>query len=352
MPNESYFPKGFLWGGATAANQIEGGWDQGGKGWSVADCLRFKPGVNIEDYHQSNYIDSKMVDEAKINLDSPFYAKRRAIDHFNRYKEDIALFAEMGFSVYRLSIAWSRIFPNGDDKEPNEEGLLFYDKLFDELAKYNIEPLVTLSHYEQPLNLSENYDSWYDAKLIDLFENYTKAVAVRYKEKVNYWLTFNEIDSIHRHPWASAGILRDRFKDKNIEEVLYQSMHHQFVASSRATKVIHGIIPDAKVGCMLTKRTLYPHTPKPEDVLQSIKDMRETYVFSDVQVFGEYPQYLLNQLESKGVYLKLKEQDLKDMKENPVDFVSFSYYSSSVSMANPENAETTNENTFVALVLH
>lgn len=349
MTNESYFPKGFLWGGATAANQIEGGWDQGGKGWSVADCLRFKPDVNIEDYHQSNYIDSKMVDEAKIDLDSPFYAKRRAIDHFNRYKEDIALFAEMGFSVYRLSIAWSRIFPNGDDKEPNEEGLLFYDKLFDELAKYNIEPLVTLSHYEQPLNLSGNYDSWYDPKLIDLFENYTKAVAVRYKEKVNYWLTFNEIDSIHRHPWTSAGILRDRFKDKNIEDVLYQSMHHQFVASSRATKVIHEIIPDANVGCMLTKRTLYPHTPKPEDVLQSIKDMRETYVFSDVQVFGEYPQYLLNQLESKGVYLKLKEQDLKDMKENPVDFVSFSYYSSSVSMANPENAEITNENTFIGI---
>lgn len=349
MSEKKVFPEKFLWGGATAANQVEGGWDQGGKGWSVADCLRFKPDVDVTDYHGSNYIDSAMVEEAKKNRDNPLYAKRRAIDHYNRYKEDIQLFAEMGFSVYRLSIAWSRIFPNGDDNEPNEEGLAFYDKIFDECAKYGIEPLVTLSHYEQPLNLSEKYDSWYDPQLIDFFARYTEVVANRYKGKVKYWLTFNEIDSIHRHPWTSAGLLKDRFEGENFKEVLYQSMHHQFVASAKATKIVHEAIPGAQVGCMLTKRTLYPYTPKPEDVLKAIKDMRDTYVFGDVQVFGEYPKYLLDSLKNKGVQLELKEEDLKIIKEHTVDFVSFSYYSSSTSMADPTHAEMTNENTFVGI---
>lgn len=346
MSIRNYFPETFLWGGATAANQIEGGWDKGNKGWSVADCIKFKPDVSINDYYKNNYIDNKMIKEAKEDLDSPLYAKRKAINHYEMYKEDIALFAEMGFSVYRLSIAWSRIFPNGDETKPNEEGLLFYDRIFDELAKYQIEPLVTLSHYEQPLHLSETYDSWYDPKLIDFFETYTRAVTQRYKHKVKYWLTFNEIDSIHRHPWTSAGLLKDNFPNKNFEEVLYQSMHHQFVASARATKVIHKIIPDAQVGCMLTKRTLYPYSSQPEDVLQTIKDLRKTYVFGDVQVFGVYPEYLIKELKKKGIKIKISNKDKEVMKNNPVDFISFSYYSSACSIANPNNEQIVNENTY------
>lgn len=349
MDKKWFFPKNFLWGGATAANQLEGGFDQGGKGWSIADTLKFKPEIDIQDYHGSNYMDNQMLKEAKTDLDNPLYAKRRGIDHFNRYKEDIALFAEMGFKVYRLSIAWSRIFPNGDEKKPNEEGLVFYDQILDELKKYGIEPLVTLSHYEQPLNLSESYDSWYSRELIQFFENFSEVVVKRYKNKVKYWLTFNEIDSIQRHPWTSAGLLEDKFKDKNFDEVIYQSMHHQFVASAKATRIIHENIPEAKVGCMLTKSTFYPATAKPDDVLQSIKDMRETYVFGDVQVFGEYPKYYMEDLVNQKISIDIKEDDLKVMKDNRVDFVSFSYYSSSVSMAQPEGAETTSANTFVGI---
>lgn len=349
MEKNCFFPKDFLWGGATSANQLEGGFNQGGKGWSIADTLKFKPNIDIQDYHGSNYMDSQMLEEAKKDIDNPLYAKRRGIDHFNKYKEDIALFADMGFKVYRLSIAWSRIFPNGDEKKPNEEGLVLYDQILDELKKYGIEPLVTLSHYEQPLNLSESYDSWYSRELIQFFEKFSEVVVKRYKNKVKYWLTFNEIDSIRRHPWTSAGLLEDKFKDKNFDDVIYQSMHHQFVASAKATRIIHENIPEAKVGCMLTKSTFYPASAKPDDVLQSIKDMRETYVFGDVQVFGEYPKYYMEDLVNQKISIDIKEEDLKIIKENLVDFVSFSYYSSSVSLAQPEGAETTSANTLVGI---
>lgn len=343
--NNNYFHKGFLIGGATAANQVEGGWNLGGKGMSVSDCLSYKPQNDILDYAKNNYIDSKMLEEAITDKNNPLYTKRRAVDHYHHYKEDIAMFAEMGFNVYRMSIAWSRIFPNGDEIEPNEEGLKFYDNIFDELNKYNIEPLVTLSHYEQPIGLSLDYDSWYDRKVITFFERYVKAVAERYKDKVKYWITFNEIDSIHRHPWRSAGLIEDRFPNKNFKEVLYQSMHHQFVASAKATKIIHETIPNAQVGCMISKRTLYPYTCKPEDVLYTMKKLRETYVFSDVQVFGEYPNYLFNDLENNSINMVVTEEDKKVLKDNTADFVSFSYYSSACGVAHPTNEQMTNENT-------
>lgn len=264
------FKKDFLWGGATAANQFEGGWNEGGKGLSVADVARFKPDVDVQDMQKQWEITSQDIEEAARTTDTTYYPKRHGADFYHHYKEDIALMAEMGFKVYRMSIAWSRIFPRGDELEPNEEGLRFYDAVFDELKKYGIEPLVTMSHYEPPLAFVTEYDGWYNRKSVEFFLRYVKTILTRYKDKVKYWLTFNEIDSVIRHPFMTGGLIPDHFPTPEaFEQAIYQAMHHQFVASALATKLCHEIIPGAKVGCMLTKLTYYPYTCKPEDVLKA-----------------------------------------------------------------------------------
>ncbi|MDI6154299.1 glycoside hydrolase family 1 protein [Clostridioides difficile] len=316
------FPEGFLWGGATAANQFEGGWNLGGKGWSVSDVAKAHFDADVKDYKSNNEITTKDIEEGLAHPeDEVNYPKRHGSDFYHHYKEDIALMAEMGFKTYRMSIAWSRIFPNGDDKEPNEEGLQFYDDVFDELISYGIEPLVTMSHYEPPLNIVLNYDGWYSRQVINMFVRYVETICERYKNKVKYWLTFNEVDSMIRHPYTTGGLVRDRFKDKNFEEVIFQAMHHQFVASALATKICHEIIPNSKVGCMLTKLTYYPYTCRPEDVLATQQKMRSIYAYSDTQVFGEYP----------------------------VDFISFSYYMSSCEAADTTGLDITPGNTLLAV---
>lgn len=316
------FPEGFLWGGATAANQFEGGWNLGGKGWSVSDVAKAHFDADVKDYKSNNEITTKDIEEGLAHPeDEVNYPKRHGSDFYHHYKEDIALMAEMGFKTYRMSIAWSRIFPNGDDKEPNEEGLQFYDDVFDELISYGIEPLVTMSHYEPPLNIVLNYDGWYSRQVINMFVRYVETICERYKNKVKYWLTFNEVDSMIRHPYTTGGLVRDRFKDKNFEEVIFQAMHHQFVASALATKICHEIIPNSKVGCMLTKLTYYPYTCRPEDVLATQRKMRSIYAYSDTQVFGEYP----------------------------VDFISFSYYMSSCEAADTTGLDITPGNTLLAV---
>lgn len=344
------FPEGFLWGGATAANQIEGGWNEGGKGWSVSDAARAKFGHDVQDYSKHNEISSKDIQIALENPDDIVnYPKRHGSDFYHRYKEDIALLAEMGFKVYRMSIAWSRIYPNGDDLEPNEEGLAFYDKVFDECLKYGIQPIVTMSHYEPPLNLVLNYQGWYSREVIGFFEKYVRTICKRYKDKVKYWLTFNEIDSIIRHPYTTGGLIADRFEGYNFEEVCYQAMHHQFVASALATKIAHEIIPDCKVGCMITKLSYYPMTCKPEDILESQHRMRNIYAYSDTQVFGEYPSYLLSYYRNNNINIKKEPEDDIIMKKYPVDFVSFSYYMSSCVAKDDSEYEKTAGNTVMGI---
>jgi len=343
------FPKDFLWGGATAANQFEGGWNAGGKGLSVSDVAKFKPTVDVENMAAHVAITSKDIEEAIASKDTSIYPKRNASDFYHHYKEDIKMLAEMGFKVYRLSIAWSRIFPKGDELEPNEEGLKFYDDVFDELKKHNIEPLVTMSHYEPPLHFVTEYDGWYSRQSIEFFSRYVEVICNRYKDKVKYWLTFNEIDSVVRHPFMTGGLIEDHFKKEEFEQALYQAMHHQFVASALATKICHEIIPDSKVGCMLTKLTYYPLTCKPEDVLKAQQDMRKTYAFSDTQVFGEYPAYLLSLYEKKGITINKEISDDEIMKSYPVDFVSFSYYSSSCSTMDTTNIQMAAGNTTTAI---
>ncbi len=343
------FPEGFLWGGATAANQYEGGWKEGGKGISVSDCARHHLDIDVTDYKAHNSITTKDIEEALKSTDDSLYPKRHGAEGYSHYKEDIALFAEMGFKVYRLSIAWSRIFPNGDDKEPNEAGLKYYDDVFDECLKYGIQPLVTMSHYEPPINLVLNYDGWYSREVVDMFVRYVETICERYKDKVKYWLTFNEVDSMIRHPYTTGGLVEDRFPNKNFQEVVFQAMHHQFVASALATKICHEKIPGSKVGCMLTKLTYYPYTCKPEDVLQAQQDMRSTYCYSDTQVFGEYPAYLLSKFKNEGIHIQMEANDLKIMKQYPVDFVSFSYYSSSCVAKDDQGLKKTAANTMTAI---
>ncbi|MBC2478575.1 glycoside hydrolase family 1 protein, partial [Clostridium beijerinckii] len=248
------------------------------------------------------------------------------IDFYHRYKEDIKLFAEMGFKTFRLSIAWSRIFPNGDDKEPNEKGLQFYDNVFDELAKYGIEPLVTISHYETPLALAKNYDGWANRKLVGFFENYVRTIFTRYKDKVKYWLTFNEINSAIHAPYMSAGIWTP--KEKLSKQDLYQAMHHELVASALAVKIGHEINPEFKIGCMILGVPNYPLSSMPSDVIKTMQQDRENLFFADIHVRGKYPRYMDKFFKENNIEVKMEPEE-EEILKNTVDFVSFSYYMSS-----------------------
>jgi 6-phospho-beta-glucosidase len=322
------FSKDFLWGGAIAANQAEGAWNVDGRGMSVADVASYRSDLSLDDYEGHLAISSEVVQKAMDDPTDKYYPKRRGIDFYHHYKEDLALFAEMGFKALRVSIAWSRIFPTGEEQEPNEKGLQFYDNLFKEMKKYNIEPIVTLSHYEMPLALSVKYNGWVERKVIDDFVRFSNVCFNRYKDYVTYWLTFNEIDSINRHPFTTAGIIPDKCPEGKEEEQVYQALHHQFVASALVTKDCHEIIPGSQVGCMLTKLTTYPNTCKPEDVEITLKKNLQNYFYADVQVFGEYPRLTLKKLELKGIHIQMEEGDLEILKENTVDYLSFSYYMS------------------------
>lgn len=324
----SYFPKDFLWGGAVAANQCEGAYLEGGRGLSVQDIL--PKGIAGE----RKGVITKEPTEDNLKLE--------AIDFYHTYKEDIKLFAEMGFKVFRTSIAWSRIFPEGDEKEPNEEGLAFYDKVFDECLKYNIQPLVTISHYETPLGLARKYDGWRSEKLIGFYTHYCKTIFERYKNKVKYWLTFNEINSLLHAPLSSGGILTPL--DQLTEQDLYQAVHHEMVASALATKLAHEIIPDVMVGCMILGVTIYPLSPNPDDVIKTMLHDRDTLLFADIHARGKYPRYILQYFEDKGIHIKMGKDDLKILEENTVDFISFSYYSSICDAKDPKGAKETGGN--------
>ena len=297
------FPEGFLWGGATAANQIEGAYAEDGKGLSVQDVL---PGGVVKPPSAGP---------------TPDNLKLEAIDFYHRYQEDIALFAEMGFKVFRLSIAWSRIFPRGDEAEPNAAGLAFYDRVIDELLAHNIVPLVTLSHYELPLYLAQEYGGWTNRKLIGFYENFARTVFEHFRGRVQYWLTFNEINSILHFP-ILAGIMKATDK-----QGLYQAIHHELVASARVTKIAHEVDATNKIGCMILAMPRYPLTPNPDDVWAALDAAHDDFTFGDVHCRGTYPGYFLRKLRETGIELSITEQDRIDLR-NTVDFVSFSYYMS------------------------
>lgn len=301
------FPKEFLWGGAVAANQCEGAYNEDGKGLSIQDVMPH--GI------RTPHTDLPTEDNMKLI----------GIDFYHRYPEDIKLLAEMGFKTFRTSIAWSRIFPQGDDAAPNEKGLEFYDRLFDECHKYGIEPLVTLSHYETPLNLAQKYDGWVNRELIGFYERYVRTVFGRYKDKVKYWLTFNEINSVLHEPFMSGGIYTP--KDQLSKQDLYQAIHHELVASALATKIAREMMPGTKIGCMVLSMPTYPLTPHPDDVITVMKAEHMNYFFGDVHVRGEYPGYIKRYFKENHIELRIEKED-EEILKHTVDFVSFSYYMS------------------------
>lgn len=326
------FPEGFLWGGATAANQLEGGYNLGGKGLSTADMIPFIP-KDERDGDNAVHITSDQFEEAFKEDFKKLYPKRWGVDFYHHYKEDIALFGEMGFKTFRLSISWARIFPNGDDLQPNEEGLQFYDNIFDELAKYNIEPLVTLSHYEMPAALVQKYNGWIDRKVVNMFTKYAETVFKRYRNKVKYWLTFNEINAIALAPYNGGGLITDRFE--NIEQAIYQALHHQFIASATAVKLCREINPNAKVGCMLARLETYPETCNPQDVLKTLKQEQMNFFYTDVQVRGYYPNFIKEYFRENDINIIMEDTDEDILLQNKVDYISFSYYMSLVESAGP-----------------
>lgn len=326
------FPENFLWGGAVAANQCEGAWQEGGKGISVAD-------ICTGGSHTKARKITRGVQEGE------WYPSHEAIDFYHHYKEDIALFAQMGFKVFRTSIAWTRIFPTGMEEEPNEEGLKFYDNLIDECHKHGIEPLITISHYEMPYELTRRFNGWADRKCIELYTRYCEALFQRYKGKVKYWLTFNEINSamLSFGNLLSLGILNEGTKDfqnqEDNEAVRFQALHHQFVASARAVELAHEIDPKAQVGCMICFMTGYPFSCNPDDILLSQqKEQMNNWFCSDVQVRGEYPGYMLRYFKEHNIEISMEPEDEYILKKGTVDFYSFSYYMS-VCHSTQENNE-------------
>lgn len=319
---KGHFRKDFYWGGATAANQFEGAWDEGGKGKSVADMCT----------GGSKTVSKKITRTIDPDL---FYPSHEAVDFYHHYKEDIRLMAEMGFRMFRLSVAWTRIFPTGLEEKPNEEGLRFYDRVFEECAKYGIEPMVTISHYEMPFALTEKYNGWVDRRCIDCYLRYCEVLFKRYKGKVRYWLTFNEINSAFMPfgGYLSLGILNEgtvEFNDqKDIPQYRMQGLHHQLVASALAVKLGHEIDPDNQIGCMIAYLTTYPCTCNPDDILAAQRENRlHNYYCSDVQVRGAYPSYAPRYWEENDIRIVMEPEDEQILKEGCVDYYTFSYYMS------------------------
>ena len=311
------FRENFLWGGATAANQCEGGYLEGGRGLATGDVLPI--GAERSAVMQGEQQPCKVLHEAH-------YPAREAIHHYWQYKEDIKLFAEMGFRVYRLSISWSRIFPNGDEAEPNEDGLTFYEEVLRECLHYQIEPLVTIAHFDCPLHLVETYGGWSNRKLIAFYEQLCKVLFARYQGLVRHWLTFNEINMILHAPFIGGGIVFQEGEER--KKRCFQAIHHQLVASALATKWAHEIDPENKVGCMFAAGATYPYSCKPLDVWEAMKADRMNYFFVDVQALGQYPHYIMHQLRENQILPEMEDGDEQVLKENTVDFISFSYYAS------------------------
>ena len=310
--------KDFLWGGAVAAHQLEGAWKEGGKGVSVADVMT--AGANGKEREITDGV-----------IEGNYYPNHEGIDFYHRYREDIQLFAEMGFQCFRTSIAWTRIFPTGEESEPNEEGLRFYDDLFDECRKHGIQPVVTLSHFEMPYELAVKYGGFRSRICVELFVKFAKACFKRYKDKVTYWMTFNEINNQADYdgdfaPFTNSGL---RFKEgDNREHLMYQAAHYELVASALAVKAGHEINPDFKIGCMMAMCPIYPYSCDPKDMMMAMSSMQKRYWFADVHVRGQYPEYIKAYWKRKGMVLDITSEDLEALRAGCVDYIGFSYYMS------------------------
>ena len=331
------FRKDFLWGGATAANQCEGGYNEGGRGLANVDLMPLG-----EDRYLVGTGKKKMYDFD----DQHFYPALTAVDFYHHYKEDIALFGEMGFKTLRLSIAWTRIFPLGDEQKPNEEGLQYYEDVLQECQKHGIEPLVTINHFDTPMHLVKKFGGWRSIEMIDAYVKLCQSLFHRYKGLVRYWITFNEINMILHFPFVSSGLCFE--KGENEIQTMITAVHHQLVASATVTKLAHKIDPCNQIGCMVAAGSYYPETCKPEDYWKAICDNREVYMFTDVQARGYYHSYALKWIEERHATIPFIDGDKELLKENTVDFVSFSYYSSRVSSSDVLKGQQSESNMFAS----
>ncbi|EKQ02923.1 6-phospho-beta-glucosidase [Lacticaseibacillus casei 21/1] len=320
------FPKGFLWGGAVAAHQFEGGWQAGGKGVSIADVMTAG----------DNETKRRITDGVQSGEN---YPNHDAIDYYHRYHEDDQLFADLGLNCFRTSIAWTRIFPNGDEEQPNEAGLKFYDDVFDDLLSHQIEPVITLSHFEMPYHLVKKYGAWRSRKVIDFFVKFATVVFDRYKDKVKYWMTFNEINNQvgMMNEWSlftNSGLLIKPDEDK--EAVMFQAAHYEAVASALAVQIGHRINPDFQIGCMVAMGPVYPATPNPNDVFKAERTMQTNYYLADVQVKGKYPAFLDRYFDRHAFNLDITLEDRDVLLAGKVDYIGFSYYASHVTEASQD----------------
>lgn len=315
-------PDNFLWGSAVAAHQLEGAWNVDGKGLSIADVmLAGKNGVQRE-------VTDKVLPDGN-------YPNHRGIDFYHTFPEDFKRMKELGLKAFRTSIAWTRIFPNGDEEEPNEAGLAFYDRMIDEMRKNGIEPVITLSHFEMPLHLVNKYGGFQNRKTIDLFVKFADTVIRRYGDRVKYWMTFNEINNqtkwMDSHPMLQNSGLKD-YQPEKAQELMYQASHYELVASALVTRNAHEIARDLgkkiQVGCMIAMNPVYPASPKPEDVLLAQRAMQTRYYWGDVHANGVYPNWLKNFWQHKNFNIDITAEDEKILAENTVDYVAFSYYMS------------------------
>lgn len=335
----------FLWGGAVSANQFEGGYAEDDRGLSIMDVVT----SGTQEKRRSITYTTKDKKKESMPLfrihslpfgtklechDNEIYPNHMGSDFYHHYQEDIALMAEMGFKSFRFSIAWSRIYPNGYDEVPNEKGLKFYDKVLDELQKYNIEPIVTISHYETPLSLTNEWNSWADRRTVECFIKYCHTIFTRYRNKVKYWITFNEINVLEFSPYMEGGVIST---DK--QEIM-QAAHHQFIASAKAVMICHEIIPDAQIGCMVSYTPIYPYSCRPDDVMLSMKKMNNVYFYLDVMTRGEYPNYKLKQFEKENIIIQKEKNDDTILKEGTVDFIAISYYQSGTITTDSSYAKT------------
>lgn len=310
--------KDFMWGGAVAANQIEGGFGKMGKGISVSDVMT-----------AGKHGSQRLITEGVV--DGHYYPNHDAINFDEHYEEDLKLFAEMGFTAFRTSIAWTRIFPTGEELEPNEEGLLFYDKMFDTMLSLGIKPIITLSHFEMPYNLAKKFGGWYSREVIQQFVRFSEAVLTRYKDKVEYWMTFNEINNQKNYAndifgWTCSGVKFSEFEKP--EEAMYQTVHHQFIASALVVDLARKINPDFKMGCMVAMVPIYPFSSNPDDIMLAKEMMRDRTLFSDVHARGHYPSSIFKEWERKGFNIVFEDNDIEILKLGKVDYIGLSYYMS------------------------
>ena len=317
--------KTFLWGGSIAAHQCEGAWNEDGKGLALMDV------VTSGDVDHDRIIHEK-------KQPGYYYPSETGIDFYHRYHEDIQLFAEMGFNTLRISIDWSRIYPNGDDEKPNPEGIKYYQNVIDALLEKHIEPIVTLYHFEMPLAIVEKYGSWTSRETIELYLRYCRTMFEALKGKVHYWVTFNEMNHIDSQMSLSdfftyfvAGIKFSELKDA--PQTLAICAYHMTLASVRAIKLAHEVDSQNKVGCVFGLTPNYPYSCNPEDVMLSYKRMTRDLYQIDAMCYGKFPEYKLREYQRLGIHLTVIEEDRRSFKDGKLDFLGINYYASEVSIA-------------------